>query len=117
MLPGRVSRENRNGPANAEPCVLLNDQTDQAATYSPSPVTEQVPSAQEGLTAVFGMGTGVSPPPFAAWNLLIHCAPASEQGVCHISIRPISTTRLNTLLCVHLWPINLLVSEGPNVET
>lgn len=24
---------------------------------------EQVPSALEGLTAVFGMGTGVSPPP------------------------------------------------------
>jgi len=32
--------------------------------------------------------------------------------VCHIRLRPISTTRLNTLLCVHLWPINLLVSEG-----
>jgi len=37
--------------------------------------------------------------------------------VCHISIRLISTTRLNTLLCLHLWPINLLVSEEPNVET
>ncbi len=81
------------------------------------PLTRQVPSAQEGLTAVFGMGTGVSPPPFATWNLLIHFVPASEQGVCHISIRLISTTRLNTLLCLHLWPINLLVSEEPNVET
>ena len=25
-------------------------------------VTPEVPSAEEGLTAVFGMGTGVSPP-------------------------------------------------------
>ncbi len=32
-------------------------------------VTSQVPSAQEGLTAGFGMGPGVSPPPSAAWNL------------------------------------------------
>ena len=29
-----------------------------AATYSP----DKVPSAQEGLTAVFGMGTGVALP-------------------------------------------------------
>jgi len=27
--------------------------------------------------------------------------------------RPISTARLNTLLCVHLQPINLVVYEGP----
>ena len=26
---------------------------------------------------------------------------------------PISTTRLNALLRLHLWPINLLVSKGP----
>jgi len=37
--------------------------------------------------------------------------------VYHTSIRPISTTRLNALLRLHLWPINLLVSEGPNMET
>ncbi len=30
-----------------------------AATYSPA---KAVPSALEGLTSVFGMGTGVSPP-------------------------------------------------------
>jgi hypothetical protein len=30
--------------------------------------------------------------------------------------RPISTTRLNTLLCVHLSPINVLVSDGPEVR-
>ena len=30
--------------------------------------------------------------------------------------RPISTTRLNTLPCVHLSPINVLVSDGPEVR-
>jgi hypothetical protein len=33
-----------------------------AVTYSPMTPTATVPSALEGLTAVFGMGTGVSPP-------------------------------------------------------
>jgi len=37
--------------------------------------------------------------------------------VYHASIRPISTARLNALLRLHLRPINLLVSEGPNMET
>jgi hypothetical protein len=27
--------------------------------------------------------------------------------------RPISTTRLNVLLRLHLWPINVVVSDGP----
>jgi len=26
-----------------------------------------------------------------------------------VSPRPISTSRLNTLLCLHLWPINPMV--------
>ena len=34
-----------------------------ATTYSPTHVTQAVPSALRGLTAVFGMGTGVSPSP------------------------------------------------------
>ena len=33
-----------------------------AASYSPVTPTDTVPSALEGLTAVFGMGTGVTPP-------------------------------------------------------
>src|SRR3990172_7703086 len=33
-----------------------------ATTYSSTPITGAVPSALEGLTAVFGMGTGVTPP-------------------------------------------------------
>ena len=36
-------------------------QKDPAASYSPALICA-VPSALEGLTAVFGMGTGVSPP-------------------------------------------------------
>ena len=28
--------------------------------------------------------------------------------------RPISTTRLNVLPRLHLWPINLVISEGPS---
>jgi len=31
-------------------------------TYSPVTPSVTVPSALEGLTAVFGMGTGVAPP-------------------------------------------------------
>ena len=34
------------------------------------PQNSAVPSAQEGLTAVFGMGTGVSPPPLSPGNLI-----------------------------------------------
>ena len=33
------------------------------------PLARLVPSALEGLTAVFGMGTGVAPPPYVTWNL------------------------------------------------
>jgi len=29
------------------------------------------------------------------------------------SSRPISTTRLNALQRLHLWPINVIVSDGP----
>jgi len=32
-------------------------------------------------------------------------------------LRLISTAWLNTLLCLHLRPINLLVSKEPNMET
>ena len=32
-----------------------------AVTYSPTQLARAVPSAVEGLTSVFGMGTGVTP--------------------------------------------------------
>ena len=65
---------------------------------------------------MFGMGTGVSPPPNVT-GISIISSLTNEQGVYHTSIWPISTTRLNALLRLHLWPINLLVSKGPNMET
>lgn len=39
-----------------------------APTYSPRWVDHPVPSALEGLTTVFGMGTGVAPPVLAPGN-------------------------------------------------
>src|SRR5581483_34493 len=38
---------------------------------------------------------------------------ASTSSVVDPSPRPISTGRLNTLLCVHLRPINVVVYHGP----
>ena len=54
------------------PPVLLRNP---AASYSPRESPSQVPSALEGLTSVFGMGTGVTPPqsppkPCAVFNQL-----------------------------------------------
>lgn len=49
---------------------------------------EQVPSALEGLTAVFGMGTGVSPPPSSP-DYMKECSFKTEQRMLrygHISI-------------------------------
>ena len=34
------------------------------------------------------------------------------QLFCGQAARPISTSKLNTLLCVHTWPINLVVYKG-----
>ncbi len=87
-------------------------------------VYPQVPSALAGLTAVFGMGTGVTPPP---WPPEICCQRGAPDRIAPIgtaapmrtperaralyipSPRPISTGRLSTLLCVHLRPINVMV--------
>ena len=90
-----------------------------------------VPSALEGLTSEFGMGSGMalpvwSPAPyFGGAGLrptrdqnkrirycddLGHNAAVKARGQ---ASRPISTTRLNALQRLHLWPINLVVSEGP----
>jgi hypothetical protein len=77
----------------------------------------QVPSARAGLTAVFGMGTGVTPPPWPPKTYMssrlqeLHSE--HEHQKCNSSPRPISTGRLNTLPCVHLRPINLVVYQGP----
>ena len=86
-----------------------------------------VPSALEGLTAVFGMGTGV------ALSLVSPGISANKKGNRIVGLvrglptferkfntkkygqasRPISTGQLNALLHLHFRPINLVVSEGP----
>jgi hypothetical protein len=74
----------------------------------------QVPSALAGLTSVFGMGTGVAPP---LWppetgvfvEVLLENWRVSTIIIVNPSPRPISTGRLNTLPCVHLRPINVVV--------
>src|SRR4029450_4732011 len=90
------------------------------------PVARAVPSALEGLTSGFGMGPGVSPPPWPPKRCLGSAGirwlkgASSEQSPEHDSEReqkpsprPISTGRLNTLPCFHLRPIDLVVHEGP----
>ncbi len=110
-------------------------------------VSPQVPSASAGLTSLFGMGRGVSPPvkspetlcnwsvrtPRSAFRAPVSAprglaprshvpgmpAPAYPEscivviGVFISSPRTISTGLLNTLLCLHIQPINLVVYKGP----
>ena len=101
----------------------------------------RLPSPQEGLTAVFGKRTGVTPPmnhqdrkskvlsvfslttkTIQNQSLPVTLFSVSGESVCllrdsHNSFREfcrgISTPRLNTLLCVHLVPINVVISHGP----
>jgi hypothetical protein len=99
-----------------------------------------VPSALEGLASGFGMGPGVSPPLWppehrttpttnscgvvwgcSVWTrarfsleaCLVSLGAVWAVVVCWASPRPISTSPLNTLRCVHVWPINPLVWWGP----
>ncbi len=91
----------------------------------------RVPSVLEGLTAVFGKRTGVTPPTkhqHRVFKLCTHCSRRANKDFIqtenqkasrdsHNSFREfcrgISTPRLNTLLCFHLVPINVVISHGP----
>ena len=93
-------------------------------------VAHQVSSALESLTSVFGMGTGVTSPLLSPDILLskMSCprlvgtssAPSklnnndfsSFSPSLRSSVRPISIGQLNTLLHLHLRPINVIVSHG-----
>jgi hypothetical protein len=87
-------------------------------------VAPQVPSALTVLTSVFGMGTGVAPSLWSPETCSRSPGSFSEPGrgrpVAVLerpiastskvpSPRPISTGRLNTLPCLHLRPINVVV--------
>ena len=77
-------------------------------------VARQVSSALRSLTAVFEMGTGVpSPllsPDFSLENYSSLHVPFSRNH--WSSFRPISIGQLNTLLHLHLRPINVVVFHG-----
>ena len=82
--------------------------------------TPQVPSALAGFTSVFGMGTGGSlplSPPDKSLSVELTRALHSEHintvRILYPSPRPISTGPLNTLLCLHVRPINLVIYQGP----
>ena len=88
-------------------------------------LTRAVPSALRGLTAVFGMGTGVSPSPeppekpgFQKNNCLGNRIGVEEIGLAGRernngqADRPISTGQLNASQRLHLLPINLVIFQG-----
>src|SRR5438552_17020342 len=84
-------------------------------------VTSAVPSALEGLTSVFGMGTGVAPPATSPGIVFDPRYGDSrvQPGVLDEfkrgqAARPISTGQLNALPRLHLRPINLVIYQGPS---
>ena len=83
-------------------------------------VSAAVPSACQGLTSVFGMGTGGSPELSSPSKK--GCEGVSEESAREAQSdfgegqaeRIISTGSLNTLLCVHIPPINQVVFLDPS---
>ncbi len=80
----------------------------------------QVPSARVGLTGRVRNGNGCLPTAIATARnsrstSLTRSTPSRRKERARVtpSPRPISTGRLNTLLCLHLRPINVIVSHGP----
>jgi hypothetical protein len=83
-------------------------------------VTRAVPSALRGLTAVFGMGTGVALSLWSPGKIQLNSRDRRTSSVLLNDFnefygqasRPISTGKLNASLHLHTRPINLVVSEG-----
>ena len=65
------------------------------------------------------MGSGVPPMLSSPDNSMENCHKIKKLYIDEIifdqAARLISTTRLNTLLCVHLWPINPVIYWKPYV--
>ena len=59
--PSRVRNNAENAKRAAKMAALFRAKS--GGDLLSQAVSRQVPSAQEGLTSVFGMGTGVTPPP------------------------------------------------------
>ena len=83
-------------------------------------VAPQVPSALEGLTTVFGMGTGVTLPVSSPARLSCLKIFALRQfhrlktfnstiKIVGQASRPISTSKLKASQPVHIWPINHVI--------
>src|SRR2546426_7365638 len=72
------------------------------------------------------MGTGVAPPAMPPGTFpnteILECSQTTHrlrivvryEFICGQAARAISTGQLNTLRCVHLRPINLVIYEGPS---
>ena len=86
-------------------------------------VSKQVLSALVSLTSVFGMGTGGPSPlktPTIHQAYTLKTKQRKELLFTRLNLhnirsspRAISTSRLNTLLRLHRWPINEVVFLGP----
>ena len=87
-----------------------------ATTYSPTLVARAVPSAQWNLTSEFEMGSGVSStllsPEKNFWEIENYQVQLQERIISK-TFRLISTTRLKSLLILHLWPIDVVVFNEP----
>jgi hypothetical protein len=82
-------------------------------------LADRVPSALRGLTALFGMGRGVSPSPRPPEKVekpplpvLQNCTAPHEHHKNPSSPRPISTGLLRALPPFQIRPINLVVYQG-----
>src|SRR5207253_7166232 len=81
-LPGLTTTHERPDHGECDPGAVLNYPGSDLLSHA---VTSAVPSALEGLTSVFGMGTGVAPPaspPGIGWQLVYvdpRVQPSDEQ--------------------------------------
>ena len=103
-------------------CGKVDFLKEKAGTYLFSQVvSNQLSSARQSLTSVFGMGTG-GPSPLKTPTIFRNCTLKTKQrrvkarglpAKYRSSPRVISTSRLNTLLRLHRWPINEVVFFDP----